>query len=149
MLRRLPILALTLLAGCSLLASDADRGAVGPVVFSLPVLDLDGDGPAEPQRFLIVQTEASYNCLLPLAADLDVDGSRLLVEIEGIAEVSACATAIGPARADFPLSLADGTYTLTIEHLGRLDRYRIELHDEDLTVTTLEAEVSRYEASEG
>lgn len=154
-LRCLSLLVLTILAGCSLFDEGIfDDGIAEPVegsvVFSLPVLDLDGEGPEPEQRYLDVWTEKIYSCLLPLAVDFGRDGSDLRLKVLGIAEVDACPTALGPASARLPITLPGGTYSLELTNLGQTDVYRVTVEGAAVTVEAQRSEVSRYaEPGEG
>jgi hypothetical protein len=94
---------------------------------------------------LAVRTTRSFMCLLPLALRVAGSPKRTTVTINGIDDVGACPSAVGPATGEVELTLDPGVDTLDILSGGRRDRYLVQVTDATLGVDSLHTSFTRFD----
>lgn len=92
--------------------------------------EVPGRNGGDPGIFLWYKTSREYSCLLPLTAEYRARSDTIVL---GPFRLPAgpvdCPSAVGPAVGERAVALAPGTYVLNVAHVGKLDKYSIEVTD--------------------
>jgi hypothetical protein len=102
---------------------------------------------AAPIPIISIRTVKDYSCLLPLVIRTVISQTRLRPTIDGIANVSLCPPAGGPASGFTELNAPSGTYDLELVDQSRVDHYRLRITDSNVTITPTAGQFSKFDVS--
>ena len=97
--------------------------------------------------YIAIETSRIYPCLLPLALRTRASADSAEVIVDGIAPVSVCPSAMGPASGVIGVPLSDGYHALAITTGERVDRYSVFVSDSILAVTPQRVRYTRFTAT--
>ena len=99
------------------------------------------EGDSDRYFYLVIQTEEVYSCSnYPLVTTTNVEDGQLEVTVEGVGEVTTCATAFGPATAN--LGLDESIERILIRKNWRTDEYQVAPSEDDLELIPLRTSFS-------
>ena len=112
----------------------------GTIIFNIAEGLPDNEPVSTPRIMLSMRTEKIYGCInYKLATEVSRSRTDILVFLSHVYIGNVCFTALGPARAQLPLDLTDGVYSLVISNRDFDDRYEVRVSGSSVEIIEKES----------